>query len=171
MAGETDLTTVYRSADSNAETDATAIMNMLVKAGLNPVLVDDKSEGVVEGTWEVRVPPAEAGYAENAIADIDQDEPGAVDPSHELDLVTLATTDGATSEVEATSLQSVLDAAGISCVVVGAATLPNLGFDVRVAKDDLARARQVIEEARAAGPAAAAEAAEASVAPEDQKGA
>jgi hypothetical protein len=36
--------------------------------------------------------------------------------------------------------------------------LPNLGFEVRVPREDLERAREVLVEAQAAGPAAAEEA-------------
>jgi hypothetical protein len=57
-------------------------------------------------------------------------------------------------------------------VVVGTSTLPNLGFEIQVAAADEQRARQAIEEARAAGPAAAAEAErETEPAGPDQKGA
>ena len=169
MAGEASLTTVYRSADANAETDTTAVKNLLIKAGLNPVLVDDTVPGVVSGTWEVRVPSEEVSYAEEMIAQIDQEEPGAPDPSADFDLVAVATTEGALSEMEAISIQSILDSNGITAVVVGASTLPNLGFEVRVAEAELERARQMIAEAQAAGPAGAVEA-ESATEPPDQKG-
>ncbi len=170
MAGEASLTTVYRSADANAETDATAIKNLLIKAGLNPVLLDDTVPGVLSGTWEVRVPPEEFSFAEEVVSQVDQDEPGAPDPSSEFDMVPLADTEGgALSEIEAISIKSILDASGITAVVMGTSQLPNLGFQVQVAEADLARARQVIAEAQAAGPAAAAEA-ESATEPLDQKG-
>jgi hypothetical protein len=60
--------------------------------------------------------------------------------------------------MEAMSIQSILDANGISAVLVGASTLPNLSFGIQVAKDDVERAQAALAEARAAGPAAAAEA-------------
>jgi hypothetical protein len=53
----------------------------------------------------------------------------------------------------------VLEANGIQSVLVGAPVYPNLRFLVRVPKKDADRARQVLDEARAAGPAAAEEAA------------
>ena len=154
----TELIPVYRSADMNAETDATAIRNMLAKAGLHPELLSDESPGVVEGTWEVHVPAAEAADAEAVIAQVPQDDPGAVDTTHDLDLVTVLRTDGSTAELEALAVHSMLDANGISAVIVGASTLPNLGFEVRVAKDDVARAEAAIAEARAVGPSGAVEA-------------
>jgi hypothetical protein len=158
MASQGNLVTIYRSADSNAETDATAVRNLLIKGGLNPELLDDKAPGVVPGSWEVRVPEYEVPNAESVLAGVDQDDPGAVDPSHGLDLVTIARTFGSTGQMEALGIKSILDANGINAVIIGNSTLPNLSFFVRVAKDDVALAEKAIAEARAAGPAAALEA-------------
>jgi len=157
---ETDLVIVYRSADMNAEQDAAAIRNLLVKNGLDAQLFDDSAPGVIEGTWEVRVPRAEQSQAEALVLQVDQDDPGKVDPSHELDMVTIAELQGTTAEMEAIAIQSILDANGISAVLVGSSTLPTFSFAVQVPKDDVDRARAAIAEAQAAGPAAAAEAAE-----------
>jgi hypothetical protein len=62
--------------------------------------------------------------------------------------------------MEALAIQSILDANGISAVLVGASTLPVFSFSVKVARDDFERAQAALAEARAAGPAAAAEAAQ-----------
>lgn len=158
MSMETDLVVVYRSADMNAEQDATAVRNLLSKNGLQAQLFDDTSPGVVEGTWEVRVPASEAAQAEALVVQVDQDDPGKVDPSHDLDMVTIAEVQGMTGEMEAMGIQSILDANGISAVLVGSSTLPNLSFAVQVPKDDVERAQAALAEAQAAGPAAAAEA-------------
>jgi hypothetical protein len=160
MSMATDLVTVYRSADMNAEQDATAVRNLLIKNGLNAQLASDDTPGVVDGTWEVRVPQFEVPQAEALVSQVDQDDPGRVDPSHELDMVTVAELQGTTGEMEALAIQSILDASGISAVLVGSSTMPNLSFVVQVAQDDLERAQAVLAEARAAGPAAAAEAAD-----------
>jgi hypothetical protein len=160
MSMATDLVTVYRSADMNAEQDATAVRNLLIRNGIDALLADENAPGVVEGTWEVRVPQEQVSQAEALIAQVDQDDPGGVDPSHDLDLVTIAELQGATGEMEAMGIQSILDANGISAVLVGASTLPNLSFAVQVARDDVDRAQAALAEARAAGPAAAAEAAQ-----------
>jgi len=69
MTGATDSITVYRSADTNAEEDAATIRDALISAGLHPEVVDDDTPGVVEGTFEVRVPPSELGQAEAIIAE------------------------------------------------------------------------------------------------------
>jgi len=91
------------------------------------------------------------------VAQVDQDDPGRVDPSHELDMVTIAEVQGLTGEMEAMGIQSILDANGISAVLVGSSTLPNLSFAVQVPQADLERAQAALAEAQAAGPAAAAE--------------
>jgi hypothetical protein len=162
MAGKTELLTVYRSADMDAEEDAQAVHALLLNAGLHPHLLTDDAPGVVEGTFEIRVPPAEAQEAEALIAKsrVDEPEEEDIDPSHDLDLVTVAKTDGTTAELEATSIKSILNANGIRAVIVGATSMPNLGFEVRVTREDARRAEEVILEARAAGPSAALEAEE-----------
>jgi hypothetical protein len=169
MAADSSLVTVYRSTDTNAETDASAVKNLLIKAGLNPALLDDTEPGVVSGSWEVRVPPEEASFAEQEIAKFGQAGGPTPDPSSALDLVTIAASEGALSEMEAISIKAILDSSGINAVVVGASPLPNLGYEVRVAESDLEHARQVLAEATAAGPAAAIEA-ESATEPPDQKG-
>jgi hypothetical protein len=160
MSMETDLVTVYRSADMNAESDATAVRNLLIKNGLEAEVFGDNTRGVVEGTWEVRVRSANVQQAEALIAQVDEEDPGSVDPSSELDLVTIAELQGTTGEMEAIGIQSILDANGISAVLVGASTLPNLSFAVQVAREDVDRAQAALAEAQSAGPAAAAEAAQ-----------
>ncbi len=111
MTDETDLITVYRSADSNAEQDANAILDLLLKGGFNAVVLGDKAPEVLEGTFEVKVPRAEGEAAEALIGQrATADDPEPIDASHDLDLVTVASTDGTTGEMEAMAIQSVLDA-------------------------------------------------------------
>jgi hypothetical protein len=78
--------------------------------------------------------------------------------SHDLDMVTVFQSAGTTSEMEALSVQSLLEAAGITAMVVGAQSLPNLPEEVRVAKEHVTEAKRIIADALAAGPAGAAEA-------------
>lgn len=153
-----DLITVYRSADMNAREDATAVRDKLASEGIDAQLAGDMAPGVVDGTWEVRVAASDASLAESIVAGMNPDDPGRVDPSHELDMVPLIETQGATGEMEAMAIQSILDANGIPAVLIGATTLPNLSFQVRVARNDVERAQATLAEARAAGPAAAVEA-------------
>jgi hypothetical protein len=157
MNGELDLVTVYRSADSDADQDAEAMLNYLAAKGLHPAIVDDDAVGVVPGSYEVRVPASEASAAEALVNSFDPDAPQQADPSPELDMVPIASMMGATGEMEAMGMKSVLDAAGIPNVLIGGSTLPNLEFQVRVAQADVAQAKAVLAEAEAAGPAAAIE--------------
>lgn len=62
------------------------------------------------------------------------------------------------AEMEATSIQGVLESNDIPCMLVGPSTLPSLEFQVQVSEDRLADAISAVAEARAAGPAAALEA-------------
>ncbi|MES1260454.1 MAG: hypothetical protein ABUS49_01870 [Acidobacteriota bacterium] len=62
------------------------------------------------------------------------------------------------AEMEALTIKGVLDSNGMPAQVVGPQVLPNLEFQVWVSQDLAAEAAALIEEARAAGPAAAAEA-------------
>ena len=68
MIDETDLITVYRSADSNAGQDAKAIQELLMKGGFDARLFGDDAPEVVAGSFEVRVPRAEGEAAEVLIA-------------------------------------------------------------------------------------------------------
>jgi hypothetical protein len=162
MNGEADLITVYRSADAGAEENAEAVRDLLAAQGLSPVLLDDDSPGVPEGAWEVRVPAPESAKAEELIANADLPEDDLVEPSasHELDMETVfSAPGGTTAELEAMSVQSVVEGAGIATVMVGDQVLPNLPFEVRVAKEHAEEAREIIEQAKESGPAAADEAA------------
>lgn len=87
-----------------------------------------------------------------------EDDSSYADASHNADLVTVASTDGASAEMQATAMKSILSAYGIESLVIGSTTLPNLGFEVRVPRDHEVQARQALAEAESAGPQAAAEA-------------
>ena len=58
----------------------------------------------------------------------------------------------------AMEIKNVLEANGIAAIVVGNSVLPTMSFEVRVARDQVERAREVIREAQAGGPKAAEEA-------------
>lgn len=154
MDEQGDLTVVFRSGDHSAEEDAEEIRTLLEEAGLAPVVFDASAPDVPPGVWEVRVPAAQATRAEELIRAAGETPPEAGDPSHDLDLETVFDAMGTTAEMEALSVRSLLEANGIQSVLVGAPLYPNLRFVVRVSKHDLERARQVLEEARAAAPAA-----------------
>ena len=68
MAEEQDLVTVFRSAEADAETEANQIQTRLAEAGLRSGVFDDSNPGVIAGSWEVRVPAAEAARADEILA-------------------------------------------------------------------------------------------------------
>jgi Putative prokaryotic signal transducing protein len=153
---ELDLIVVYRSMDADANEDAECVVELLRDAGIQAVLHDDSAPGVPAGVFEVLVPAADAARAEELIAENPPpDEAEEVDPSSDLDLETIAS---ATSEMEGMSIKNLLDSNGIAAVLVGDSVLPNIPFEVRVARDQAERARLLIADAEARGPAAAVEA-------------
>lgn len=155
-----ELVTVYRSMDDTAKEDCCTVLELLTGEGLSAVMVDDETPGVPEGVYEVRVPPSEASEAEQLIADNPPlGDVDLVDDAPELGLETIYHSEGSTTaEIEAIGVQNVLEAGGIASVLVGDSVLPNLPFEVRVAKEQADAARGLVEEALQAGPAAAAEA-------------
>lgn len=146
--------------DATAKQDCEIIVDQLAAEGLSPVILDDTAPGVPEGVFEVRVPAAESGRAEGIVAANPlPDEVEEVDNSSDLDLETIYHSEGsATSEIEVLGIQNILESNGIAVVVVGDSVLPNLGFEIRVAREQAERAKQLIAEAESAGPAAADEA-------------
>lgn len=157
-----ELVTVFRSADESAEQDASAIAELLRNSGISPSLLDDDAPGVPEGVWEVRVPASDGARAEQLIdaQHLPEDEFARPDESRNLDFATVYRSgDGGESEAEALTIKSLLAANGIEAVIAGERVpFPNLGWEVRVAKEQAGEARRIIDEARAAGPSAAEEA-------------
>ena len=86
---------------------------------------------------------------------------GPVNTSHLLDTVTLYRSTAGAAEIEADLIRGLLDSNGIPSILQRAAGYPSLGFEVRVPRAHLREAEQTVEEAKAAGPAAAADAWEA----------
>ena len=77
--------------------------------------------------------------------------------SHALDMVALWDSSNIDAEVEADMIRGVLDSNGIPTLLMGGASqFPNLGFQVLVPRGKVMEAQRLIEEAQAAGPAAAA---------------
>jgi hypothetical protein len=81
--------------------------------------------------------------------------------SDPVDLVLVLEEDGTpleVTEMEATSLQSLLEASGIEAEIVGAEMMPNLPYRIQVPADQAKQAAEIIAEARAAGSEGAEEA-------------
>lgn len=92
----------------------------------------------------------------------DQDQPLS---SHALDIVALYDSSTVDAEMEADVIRGLLDTNGIPSVLRRAGPYPSLGFQVLVPRGKLREAQQLVEEAQAAGPEAAAEAEAASEEP------
>jgi len=158
MSAEPDLVTVYRSMDPNAKDDCETIIALLSAEGISAVMRDGSFPGVPEGVFEVRVPSGLGPKAERLIAENPlPDDVEEVDPSSRLDLETVFQAAGGsnTAEMAALGVKNLLEANGIATVLVGDSVFPNLPFEVRVARDQADRARQLIAEAESAGPAEA----------------
>ena len=76
--------------------------------------------------------------------------------SHALDMVALWDSSAIDSEVEADMIRGVLDSNGIPSLLVGGPEFPNLSFEVMVPRGKVMEAQRLIEEAKKAGPEAAA---------------
>ena len=155
------MVTVYRSMDHTAEEDCETIADLLTADGLAPVILDDKAPGVPEGAYEVQVPAEQVSKAEAIIAEHPlPDEVGEVDESPYLDLSEpIFHSEGSTTaEFEANEIKTLLEANGIAALVVGDSVLPNLPFEVRVAQENLDRARTLIDDYIKTGPEAAEQA-------------
>jgi hypothetical protein len=77
--------------------------------------------------------------------------------SHALDMVPLWDSSNIDAEVEADMIRGVLDSNGIPTLMMGGTSqFPNLGFQVLVPRGKVMEAQRLIEEARKAGPEAAA---------------
>jgi hypothetical protein len=80
------------------------------------------------------------------------------DATHDLDMVAVFSSASHDGEMEALTIKGILDGSGIPAIVVGPSTIPSLDFQVQVPESRAEEAREVIAEARQAGPKAAMEA-------------
>jgi hypothetical protein len=159
MSVPSNLVTVYRSMDATAKEDCEIVADILTAEGLSPITLDDSAPGVPEGAFEIQVPADQLQKAEKLIAEHPlADDVEEVDDSSDLDLETIFHADGTLAEVESMEIKNLLEANGIAAFVVGNSVLPTMSFELRVAHDQVERARQVLREAEAAGPRAAEEA-------------
>ena len=78
--------------------------------------------------------------------------------SHALDMVALFDSSTVDAEMEADVIRGVLDTNGIPSLVTRPGPYPALGFQVLVPRGKVMQAQRLLEEARTAGPEAAAEA-------------
>jgi len=154
MSEQQEFVTVFRSMDENAEEDSEAIRDLLASQAISVEVLDDSAPDVPEGTYEVRAPAADAARAEQLVAEYSRkkENRAAGNASAELDLETVFLAEAGTSaEFEAMNVKNLLESSGIEAVLIGDSVLPNLGFEVRVARDQAQAAREVIAEAEQPG--------------------
>jgi hypothetical protein len=159
MGSDIEYVTVFRSAETDAENEAAQVYDRLAAAGLDAQVFGDDEPGVIEGSYEVRVPAPQSGEAERILSTPVVRQ--AADPGHGLDMETVFSGQGAASEMEAMAVRAVLDASGIPSTLVGAPQIPSLPFSVQVPKSLVEAAKAALAEAQAAGPEAAEAAEEA----------
>lgn len=156
--------TVFRSADPSAGEDAAKVAQMLAEEGIPATVLDDNAPGVPEGAWEVRAAPEHLARAEELISRfLAENEAGNgefenVDASSDLDTVTVFRSGGTTSEMEAMAVKALLEASGISAILIGDSRFPNLPDEVRVAREHVTEAKRLIADARTVGSEGAEEA-------------
>ena len=157
MSEHAEWVIVFRSMDASAHEDAQEAQALLSEAGLTAEIIDDSDEDAPPGSYAVRVPPHHEAAALGKLraAAAEEAEPAIGDPSSAMDLEEIYEGQGTTAEIEAMSIEAVLKANGIPCVVQGASEIPTLPFAVLVPQRDVERAKAVLAEAKAAGPAAA----------------
>jgi hypothetical protein len=159
MDAQNDWVTVYRSAETDAEEEAAAVVGRLAEDGIEAIVAGDDTPGVVEGSCEVRVKPQNSARAESIVAELAKPEVMRVgDNSHALDLVPIFESQGVEGEGEAMAVKSLMDANGIPAYLSGTAQIPSLAFLVLVPRSLKEDAQQALAEAEAAGPEAAEEA-------------
>ena len=73
-------------------------------------------------------------------------------------MVAVFTSSNHDAEMEAMNIKALLEASGVSAMIVGPHVLPNLEFQVQVSEEESEKAQNLITEARAAGSSAAVEA-------------
>jgi hypothetical protein len=149
---------VWRSADPDAEQLANEAFDYLIGNSIRSRLMTPRDPGMPPGAYALEVTPEEAPTAEALLARWQAERSSPADPSASLDLVPVFEGTGTTAEMEATEVQRLLDANGITAVMVGTPTIPTLPFEVRVARERLEDAQRILKEAQETGPSAAEEA-------------
>jgi hypothetical protein len=161
MNGQPQMVTVFRTMEMDSKQACKSVADALSAAGLSPVMLDDRALGVPSGVCEVQVPADQQERAEQLLATPPPpEEAGAGNPTADMDISeTIFHSEGsATAEFEALEIKALLEANNIPAIIVGDSVLPNLPFEVRVAKKDAERALELIEELTNGGPEAAEQA-------------
>ena len=113
------------------------------------------------GTYEVRVPAAQAAQAEQTLGPVPPEATDVellpADASHDLDLVAVFSSQALDAELEVQAIRGILEANGIPAVIVGSVQIPVVPVEVRIPRSRLEDARQALAQATESGPSAAEE--------------
>jgi len=135
--------------DPSAEEDCRTVVKTLERSHIPAMLLSDRDRGVPEGVWEVQVGSGDAARAERIIA-TNPPEVNEINPSHELDLVTVYESGTPiTGKIEMMGIKALLEANGIMSISNGDSVQPELPFSLNVAREQAAEAKRLIAEARA----------------------
>lgn len=152
---------IYQSAHPKAEEEAEAILNVLREAGIGNVRVrieDEPGGGVPSFVVEVE---EDAIYDAQALLQQQEMTFEGLDAARTLDFHVAFFSDQHDAEHEGMAVKSLLEANGISAFLADSGVLPNFPCKVLVPRADAERAAELIEAAKATGPADAEAAAQA----------
>lgn len=143
---------LYQSAHPNSEEEAHDILDTLREGGIGTVRIrqDDEPGGGVR-SFLVEVDSSEV-YDAQAFLEKKGINAEGLDAGSSVDFRVVFFSDKHDSEPEALSVQTLLEANGITAFLDESSPLPNFPHKVLVASADAARAREVIELAKATGP-------------------
>ncbi len=152
---------IYQSAHPKAEEEAETILNTLREAGIGSVRVrvDDEPGGSVRSVLvEVE---EDAIYDAQALLQQQEVTFEGLDATAGLDFQVAFFSDKHDAEHEGMAVKSLLEANGIAAFLADSGMLPNFPCKVLVPREDAQRAAELIEAAKATGPADAEAAAQA----------
>lgn len=148
-----EFVTLYQSAHPKAEEEAHAILEALRDGGIAAarVRIEDEPGGALKSyLLEVE---RDSVYDAQALLQSQEVSFEGLDAAAALDFQVAFFSDRHDAENEALAVKSLLEANGIAAFLSESSPIPTLPAKVLVSREDAARARQIIEEARATGPA------------------
>jgi len=88
----------------------------------------------------------------------EEEQAEEINPSHDLDMVPLYTSQTAIADVEAEVIRGILEANGFPVILVRATGYPSLGYEIQVPPARAEEARQLVEDQLKVGSQGAVEA-------------
>ncbi len=148
-----EFVTLYQSAHPKAEDEAHAILEALRDGGITAarVRVEDEPGGSLK-SYLLEV-DSEAVYDAQALLQSQGVSFEGLDAAEALDFQVAFFSDRHDAENEALAVKTLLEANGIAAFLAESNPIPTLPAKVLVPREDAARARQIIADAKATGPA------------------